>query len=278
MADETADQQDQPDVTDVLAEQFGEDTAQEFAQYREKKEEWESKLNSKSSELGRKEKELKEKEQEVVNTLAKLQTATQAQPQGNGQQQPQHVLPPQWVQGQLGIQSNDDWNDVPTKADVYRMVEGLAQVGNAQFSRIIGELPEGEQVTLADVYKTASSAEATASDVNEVMGQVLSNATVSQLQEDFEFADSDDIKRAIREAPEGEEFDEYVREAAKRSHEKIESRLTEAEKKSRRKRKKITATTSGRGSAVGGKAPPNPFDSVREWAKRNPAGATEEPI
>lgn len=274
------------EVVEALTERFGEDfSIEELEEFHTRREGWVSKYNDRLTQVGAKEKELTESLAKIAPMLAE-RDKPKPEPKPQRTEQPQALVNPNSVMQALGIKITDqsDWNapvDI-TPTQLYSIVEGILRMGKGEIdkvggrlSEIIGEVPEGGKIpTLVEVNEMASRA---ASSHESFMKEMV----VTQLQEEYEYADRDDILRAIDDAAglDNEEFDEKVREAAKRSHSRVDEPVRKAKATTRKAKRGSPYLGQGtRAGMVAGKKPPplHKPGGVEAWVHKNVVAASEE--
>ena len=204
-----------------LSEALGvELSPEDVAAYAKDKSSWDKQYNRRLTELGAEkskvQEELASKQQEMLERLTAIaERSTTTDAQGAT-----HIVDPAQFAQRFRV---EDWDEGVTAKQLYAAVEAIAQLGTREFSEVRAQVTKAEE-------SLGSFQEEYGQDRAGIV-QFLADAEVDRLMKDYPDADRDVIYRAIGELEAGEDFGDNLEAVARKSHERVEKRVSEVVQK-----------------------------------------------
>lgn len=255
-----------------LSDKLGEDFSHEdLESYLADTSNWNAQRNKHNKEAADAAKAAKDAKDEALRVL----TGAKAQREPEGDESPKEqraqTMPQDKFFEVLGIK---DPEEPLTGLQAYAIYKGSSDYMLAR-DDVFGEKFDEQEQKLTRAVESFENTE-------DMFVQMLADAKVAELLEDFEDADPDEIKRAMRELEASEDFDDELRDVARRSHEKFNAKLTEKEKARKDRKSKSGPRLGPGGKAVSGTKPPKDVMSsefLQDHMRRHPLGGrSEEPV
>lgn len=251
----------------LLSDRFGEDfNVDDLQTYTKDRSTWNAQQNRHNMEAAQARKDAEATRDQLLTAVA-----TQGHAQTANQQAGQALSENDFF-NTLGIRDPDEQL---SGRQAYAMFKGMSDYAQAA-NKVYGEKfhsMEGKNAEFDSKFQQTT----------EAFAQYLTDMKVEEVLQDFPHADREVIVRAIREAPQGEMFDQHVKDAARTSDERIRSLASEAQKAETERRRSARAnrfTGSGIAGAAAGKKMPslNTSEGIKAFIDAHPPGLGDEPI
>lgn len=246
------------DLREILGDEF-----EEFEAFRESKAAWDSQKNKHNEAAARAAKEAAEARDDLLKALASRNETQTGEPD-------ERLATMQEFAASIGIDLSDPaaLDDPLTAKQAYGIYQGMMSWGLGKTSELSKEVTSVKE-NITDFTERFSQSE-------EGFANYLASNTIDALEEKYPELDRDEMFSAIREGADldGDELMGFLDRKARASHERMDSKISEREKKRREKSKDRTYRGAGRATPVAGEKLPADITSpefMREFLKRNPA-------
>jgi hypothetical protein len=245
-------------LDDILKQQFGDDfTADDLAQWRKDRKGWLKSHNKKNMDAATAKQEAEEARDKLLHSLAEAEKARSR----DGDQE-EEMTEEQFLQT-LGLA---DGNDLLTGKQAFGLFSWAQNYMKASHMAV------GDK--FGEVQSDLDETKAQFSQIQEDLAQALTDVRVSELMEEYPYAEKKLIEHAIKELPPGEDFDEQLEAVAAESHRRVSKIAVQEGTKERTRRTSakelMTMAAGGEGGSQVGENPPDlsTSEGLREFVRQ----------